>query len=103
MGYFKNISVNYFRNFDKFDLELSKNCNVFYGDNGCGKTNLLEAISLCSKGAGIRKDKIINFINKDKKFFSNILNFEDKKIEYEFKIKSETDNQLSYAIKLLNG
>ena len=60
MGYFKNIKLNCFRNFNECQLEFSDKCNVFFGKNGCGKTNLLEALSLCTKGRGIRKDKIKN-------------------------------------------
>ncbi len=86
MGYFKNIKLNCFRNFNEFQLEFSDKCNVFYGKNGCGKTNLLEALSLCIKGRGIRKDKITNFIKKDENFFSNIAYFIDKNIEYQIKV-----------------
>ncbi|MBD1147255.1 DNA replication and repair protein RecF [Pelagibacterales bacterium SAG-MED31] len=92
MGYFKNIKLKNFRNFKDFEVEFSDRCNVFYGRNGCGKTNLLEAISLCSKGRGIRKDKIFNFIQKDEVFFSNITNFVDQNIEYEFKVISDKKN-----------
>ncbi len=92
MGYFKNIKICNFRNFNEFELEFSNKCNVFYGINGCGKTNLLEAISICTSGRGIRKDKVINFIKKNKTFFSNIANFVDKNIEYKFKVISEKKN-----------
>ena len=64
MGYFKNINLINFRNFDNFSSEFSENCNVLFGKNGSGKTNLLEAISLLSKGRGLRKDKILNIVKK---------------------------------------
>ena len=92
MGYFKNIKLNNFRNLDDYYIEFSKNCNVFYGENGCGKTNLLEALSLCTKGRGIRKDKIINFIKKEESSFSNIAYFVNENIEYEIKVISELSN-----------
>ncbi|MDC0057785.1 DNA replication and repair protein RecF [Pelagibacteraceae bacterium] len=92
MGYFKNIKLNYFRNFNELRLEFSEKCNVFYGKNGCGKTNLLEALSLCAKGRGIRKDKIINFVKINEKYFSNVANFVNHNIEYEFKVISEINN-----------
>ena len=66
MAYFKNIKVNNFRNFKDFNLEFSKKCNVFYGSNGSGKTNILEAISIFSKDRGLRKDKIFNLIKNEK-------------------------------------
>ena len=92
MGYFKNIQLNNFRNFNEFQLEFSDKCNVLFGKNGCGKTNLLEALSLCIKGRGIRNDKITNFIKKDENSFSNIAYFVNENIEYEIKVISELSN-----------
>jgi len=92
LSYFKNIKFNYFRNFNKFEVEFSEKCNVFYGKNGCGKTNILEALSLCKKGRGIRNDKIINFIKKNKKSFANVATFVNQNIEYELKVISELNN-----------
>ena len=103
MGYFKSIKVNNFRNFSDFNLEFSNKCNVLYGTNGCGKTNLLEAISICSKGRGIRKDKIFNFIKKNEEFFSNIANFIDEEVEYELKVCSENNNNKFQKKIYLNG
>lgn len=44
-----------FRNYDSLSLELAPGMVVFSGDNGAGKTNLLEAISLLSPGRGLRR------------------------------------------------
>ena len=103
MGYFKNIKLNHFRNFKDFNLEFSDKCNVFFGKNGSGKTNLLEALSLCTKGRGIRKDKIINFIKKNENSFSNIAYFVDKNIEYEIKVITELNNHKLQKKILLNN
>ncbi len=46
-----------FRNFDTLKIELSPKINVFFGKNGHGKTNLLEAISLASSFKAIRPAK----------------------------------------------
>ena len=35
-----------------------------YGDNGCGKTNILEAISLLNQGKGLRKSNIEDYLNQ---------------------------------------
>ena len=84
MAYFKNIKLSNFRNFKNLNLDFSKKCNVFYGSNGSGKTNLLEAISIFSKGRGLRKDKIFNFIKKNEEYFSNEANFVDEEIQVDF-------------------
>jgi len=63
-------------------MEFSKNCNVFFGNNGSGKTNLLEAISIFSKGRGLRKDKLSNLIKKEQKKFIITANFIYNDINY---------------------
>ena len=72
MGYFKSINFNNFRNFSNISVDFDSSCNVIYGKNGVGKTNILEAISLFEKGRGFKKEKInylSNFNNKnDNKF-----------------------------------
>lgn len=40
----KNIEVTNFRNYENLKLTLNKNTNIIYGDNGGGKTNILESI-----------------------------------------------------------
>jgi DNA replication and repair protein RecF len=42
------LQVSNFRNISSVNLEFCRGINIFYGDNGSGKTNLLEAIfTLC--------------------------------------------------------
>ena len=77
MGKVKNISIKNFRNFEFCDLSFSYNCNILYGDNGSGKTNILESISLIGKGRGFRNANIKNLIHKSE------FNF-DINAEYEF-------------------
>lgn len=44
----KSIEMNNFRNYDFLDIEFNKDINILYGDNAQGKTNILEAIYVCS-------------------------------------------------------
>ena len=44
----KKIELKNFRNYKNQKLELNKNVNVLYGENAQGKTNIIEAIFLCS-------------------------------------------------------
>lgn len=53
-----------FRNFRDLEVEFSNGLNVFIGDNGQGKSNLLEAISLLSLNESFRyadNDNLIRF------------------------------------------
>jgi len=48
--YLQHLSVINFKNYASAELDLSEGVNVFTGDNGAGKTNLLDAVhylSLC--------------------------------------------------------
>ncbi len=44
-----------FRNYAHLDVAFGGTGVVFHGDNGAGKTNLLEALSLLSPGRGLRR------------------------------------------------
>lgn len=40
----KNIDIHSFRNYEKLKLDLNDKVNIIYGNNGQGKTNILESI-----------------------------------------------------------
>ena len=90
MGYFNSIDLINFRNFKDYSISFSKNCNVFYGKNGSGKTNILEGISLLSKGRGLRKDKFTNIIKKNCDKFIIKSDFKSEEIIYN--LIAETEN-----------
>ena len=49
------VGLQNFRNYDSLNLNLDQRHVVLFGDNGAGKTNILEAISLLSPGRGLRR------------------------------------------------
>ena len=53
----KKIKINNFRNYNFQEINLNKNINIFYGENAQGKTNIIEAIFLCSMGKSFRAKK----------------------------------------------
>lgn len=55
--YIKEINLSNFRNYQEQKIELDKGINIFYGDNAQGKTNMIEAIFLCSMGKSFRSKK----------------------------------------------
>ena len=59
--YIEALSLKNFRNHNNLNLITSKSSMLIYGDNGCGKTNVLEAISLLSQGRGLRKAKVEDY------------------------------------------
>lgn len=52
----KRIQIENYKSIRKLDLELGR-LNVFIGENGCGKTNILEAIAL---GSAAGQDRVAN-------------------------------------------
>ena len=54
----RKLSVSNFRNYSKVSLEPSQQMVVLLGNNGAGKTNLLEAISMLSPGRGLRRAQL---------------------------------------------
>ena len=89
MGYFKKIILKNFRNFKLYEAEFSKNCNIFYGENGSGKTNILESISLFAKGKGFRNGRIKNMIKISKQNFNNACEFSSFDQAYKIQVVSE--------------
>lgn len=49
------LTLTNFRNYAALSLDLRPGAVIFTGDNGAGKTNLLEAISLFTPGRGLRR------------------------------------------------
>ena len=55
--YINKINLSNFRNYKEQEIILEKGINIFYGDNAQGKTNIIEAIFLCSMGKSFRSKK----------------------------------------------
>jgi DNA replication and repair protein RecF len=55
--YLKKLSLTFFKNYEHADLEFSPKINCFVGNNGVGKTNILDAI---------------HYLSLTKSFFNNI-------------------------------
>lgn len=53
-----NLSLSQFRNHEASRIAAGARFNVIWGDNGAGKTNILEAISLLAPGRGMRRASI---------------------------------------------
>lgn len=51
----RTLQLNDYRNFETLTLEIEAQIVAFYGDNGAGKTNLLESLSLFTQGRNLRK------------------------------------------------
>ncbi|MGL4383113.1 MAG: DNA replication/repair protein RecF [Bacilli bacterium] len=91
------IRLKNFRNLKEVSLNLDNHINLFIGNNGQGKTNLLESIYMISLTKSFKTNKLENIINFNEDFFK-IEGYLTKKdynyyIEYSF-IKKNKEKQI---------
>ncbi|KIN74497.1 DNA replication/repair protein RecF [Sulfitobacter guttiformis] len=53
--YLSNLTLSHFRSHKRAVIEIGHRPVAIHGDNGAGKTNILEAVSLLSPGRGLRR------------------------------------------------
>ena len=63
--YVRTLKLTDFRNYARAELKLDARPVVLIGDNGSGKTNLLEAVSLLGAGTGLRSRPYAELCRKD--------------------------------------
>ncbi len=66
----QRLAVHQLRNLTGVDLHPCKDLNFIFGDNGSGKTSLLEAISVLAHGRSFRSHKHKHLINYNAQEFS---------------------------------
>lgn len=88
-----SLSLRYFRNIDHLHLQTDKQPVVFIGDNGAGKTNILESLSLFSPGRGLRSADPKDLAKQGQQIWSAAIKLED---EY-------GEHTLASGISLENG
>lgn len=74
----QKIQLKHFRNYSNLEISLGKGINIFYGNNAQGKTNILEAIFLCSIGRSFRTNKEKELIQFGEDFATVQLDFAKK-------------------------
>src|SRR5690554_6443866 len=95
----KLIIKNY-RNFKEAEVELNNSLNIFIGDNGQGKTNLMESIYLTSIGRTFRlnsENELINFHENN-----SIIEVNLEKNNYKMKIELRLEKNKKKQV-LING
>ena len=50
----KTLDLDHFRNYKTLHMNFSSGINILYGENGQGKTNILEAVYICGYGKSSR-------------------------------------------------
>lgn len=74
-----SLSLENYRNIKKMDLVFEDGVNIIYGDNAQGKTNIIEAISLCNQKKSFRTNHDVDLINFDEKTAKVEMTYQSKK------------------------
>lgn len=81
----KSLNLKNYRNFEEIHINFDDVLNIFIGDNGQGKTNLLESVYLCSIGRTFRLNSESDLIRfgdtKSEISLSMVRDGVDKKID----------------------
>ncbi|MGV3503063.1 MAG: DNA replication/repair protein RecF [Adhaeribacter sp.] len=65
----ENLSLLYFKNYEEADISFSPHINCFIGDNGSGKTNLLDAIHYLSMSKSAFTTSDLQNIKQNEDYF----------------------------------
>ena len=73
---FKQFQIKNFRNIRNCSFHLSDGVNFIIGDNGAGKTSVLEAMNYIARGQSFRTKNISNIINRESEYFQLLATLE---------------------------
>ncbi|VME60733.1 recombination protein F [Streptococcus pneumoniae] len=87
------IKIEKYANIANVDLEFSNQMNILIGDNGTGKTLLLEAYSKIN-------DSVISHFGSNNNFISSIIDRSNLNIK---KVSKDSDNNFRFQLSLANS
>lgn len=103
--YLSKLLLQNFRSYDQKLLEFDPKANLILGQNGSGKTNILEAIFLLAAGKSFRSSSQSKLINWNSYFTSvraRLINNKEENSEIEIKlIKDQTGKSSTVSRKFL--
>lgn len=92
--YIKDINIKNFRNYDNLSLNFEKGINIIYGNNGQGKTNLLESLYVLAITKSHRSSIDNNLIKNNKESFKIVGNIYVNKIKTNLEIIIDKNNKI---------
>jgi DNA replication and repair protein RecF len=102
----KNLTLRNFRNHENIQIDFDPKLTFIYGENGLGKTNILEAIHLLSSTKSLRSEYDKDLILHEQKFLkinSQIENSDDKfNLELTVEKSNDFGNKSIKKVKINN-
>ena len=75
----KEIKLDSFRSYEFLEIPIKKGITLFYGDNGSGKSSIIESVYFSLTGKSFRTNDTNNLIQNNKNQTQSLLVFEDGK------------------------
>jgi DNA replication and repair protein RecF len=100
--YISKLQIQNFRNIDSQEFNFDSDINFIVGENGSGKTSILEAIYFLSHGRSFRSAQLNRIIKHDNDgflLFSKCHNLEDITIALSRKKNGSSINKLNYEVQ----
>ncbi len=91
--YLKSLTLENFRNYELQNIELINGINLFVGNNAQGKTNIIEAIYVCSFAKSYRTTKDIELLQFNKEYSKINLKYIKNNIEKEIEVYINNQNK----------
>ena len=88
----EKLSAQHLRSFEQFSIQLDPGLNIFTGLNGAGKTSILEAVDVLSRGKSFRSSSI-----------SPIIQFEQTELTVYAEIKNDLDETVPVGLQYAQG
>ena len=83
----QQIELRNFRNYEELQLQPHEGINLFYGRNGSGKTNLLEAVHYCALGKSHRINNDQNAVRIGTEAASCSVRVQSKRVRSEIQVR----------------
>ncbi len=96
--FIEGIGLKNYRNYERLNLKINKRFNVIYGYNAQGKTNILEAIFICSSGRSHRTPRDYELIKLGQKEFNIRLNVKRSILDAEIDVSYEKEGKKKIRI-----
>jgi DNA replication and repair protein RecF len=103
--FLKNVTLLNYKNYSNLKVEFTHSCNIIYGENAQGKTNLIESIyylSTLSLFRNIRSDEIIKHGEKNCSISGSVINASGVEKEYCIEIEGKSKIQKINKKKIHN-